>query len=137
MLLSECYECCLFITSGLWNNIPHIQTIIVVTFLVLLFHISVLLYSQYVLLSLLYLDLLSYPSRLIVGLNFPFSIAFILLWCEPKITITEGAPRRISKLPRYYFTQRGSMCMWTGLGFNLCVAPTLTFCPCISDGQTD
>ena len=29
------------------------------------------------------------------------------------------------------------MCAWTGLGFNLCVAPTLIFCPYISDRQTD
>ena len=29
------------------------------------------------------------------------------------------------------------MCAQMGLGFNLCVAPTLTFCPYISDGWTD
>jgi len=29
------------------------------------------------------------------------------------------------------------VCTWMGLGFNLCVAPTLTFGPCMLDGQTE
>jgi len=81
----------------------------------------------------------------LMGVKLLMSTAFhpqmdgtMVLWCEPKITITEGALRRISELPRYYFTQRGSMRMRMGLGFNLCVAPTLTFCPVFRmDGWTD
>ena len=42
-----------------------------------------------------------------------------------------GAPRRVSEVCERYVTQQGSVGTWTGLGFNLCVAPTLTFCPCI------
>ena len=50
---------------------------------------------------------------------------------------TEGAPRQISEVHKWYIAQQGSVYAWTGLGFNLCVAPTLTFCPYISDGQMD
>ena len=57
-----------------------------------------------------------------------------VLRCVPKVTITKGAPRQISDFAKQYVTQRGLVCTWTGLGFNLCVAPTLTFCPCILDG---
>ena len=57
--------------------------------------------------------------------------------CEPEVTITEGAPRQVSKVRERYITQRGSVGTQTGLGFNICVAPTLTFCPCILEGGTN
>ena len=61
----------------------------------------------------------------------------ILLRCEPEVTITEGAPRRVSEVCERYVTQQGSVGTWMGLGFNICVVPTLMFCPCISKGETD
>ena len=57
--------------------------------------------------------------------------------CEPGVTITEGAPRQVSEVHERYVTQRGSVGTRMGLGFNVCVVPTLTFCPCISEGETD
>jgi hypothetical protein len=47
------------------------------------------------------------------------------------------APRRVSEVCERYVTQRGSVGTQTGLGFNICVASTLTFCPCISEEETD
>ena len=44
---------------------------------------------------------------------------------------TGGAPRWVSKVCKKYITQQGLVGMRMGLGFNLCVAPTLTFYPCI------
>ena len=49
----------------------------------------------------------------------------------------EGAPRWVSEVYEQYIAQRGLVGTWTGLHFNLCVAPTLTFCPCISGGWMD
>ena len=60
-----------------------------------------------------------------------------LLRHEPEITITEGALRQVSEVCERYITQRGSVGTWTGLGFNVCVVPTLTFCPCISERGTN
>ena len=54
--------------------------------------------------------------------------------CEPEVTITEGALRQVSEVREGYVTQQGSVGKRMGLGFNVCVAPTLTFCPCISEG---
>ena len=42
-----------------------------------------------------------------------------------------GAPRQVSEVCKRYVTQRGSVVTRMGLGFNVCVAPTVTFCPCI------
>ena len=42
-----------------------------------------------------------------------------------------GAPRQVSEVRERYITQRGLVGTWTGLGFNICVVPTLTFCPYI------
>ena len=43
----------------------------------------------------------------------------------------------LARFAKRYITQRGSVGTWTGLGFNICVVPTLMFCPCILEGQTD
>ena len=51
--------------------------------------------------------------------------------------LTGGALRRVSEVRERYVTQRGSVGTQTGLGFNICVTPTLTFCPCISGGGMD
>ena len=45
--------------------------------------------------------------------------------------------QRVSKVHEKYITQRGSVGTWMGLGFNICVAPTLMFCPCILEGGTN
>ena len=47
------------------------------------------------------------------------------------------ALRRVSKVCEKYITQRGSVGTQMGLGFNVCVVPTLTFCPCISEEGMD
>ena len=70
-------------------------------------------------------------------MNVKYVESEILLRCELKVTITEGAPRRVSKVHKRYITQQGLVGTRMGLGFNICVAPTLTFCPCISEGETD
>ena len=57
------------------------------------------------------------------------SSCLVVLRCEPKVTITEGAPRWVSKVRERYVTQRGSVGTWMGLGFNVCVVPTLTSVP--------
>ena len=43
----------------------------------------------------------------------------------------EGALKWVSEVCEWYVTQQGSVGTWMGLGFNLCVVPTLTFCPCV------
>jgi len=45
-----------------------------------------------------------------------------------------GAPRRVSEVHERYITQRDLVGTWMGLGFNMCVVPTLMFCPYISGG---
>ena len=49
----------------------------------------------------------------------------------------EGAPRQVSEVCEWYVTQQDLVCAWMGLSFNLCVVPTLTFCPYILDRWTD
>ena len=51
-----------------------------------------------------------------------------------RLVLVGGALRQVSEVCERYVTQQGLVGTWTGLGFNLCVAPTLTFCPCILDG---
>jgi len=48
-----------------------------------------------------------------------------------------GTLRQVSEVRERYVTQRGLVGTWTGLGFNLCVAPNLMFCPCISGRGTN
>jgi len=43
----------------------------------------------------------------------------------------------LARFAKRYGTQRGLVGTWTRLGFNICVAPTLMFYSCISDGETD
>ena len=48
-----------------------------------------------------------------------------------RLVLAGGALRWVSKVCKRYITQRGLVGTWMGLGFNLCVMPTLMFCPCI------
>ena len=48
-----------------------------------------------------------------------------------------GALRRVIEVREGYVTQRGLVGTRTGLGFNVCVVPTLTFCPYISGRGMD
>ena len=48
-----------------------------------------------------------------------------------------GALRQVSEVHKRYVTQWGSVGTQTVCGFNLCVAPTLMFCPYISGGGMD
>ena len=65
--------------------------------------------------------------------------SILLRWCDRLIPFNwaEGEPRQISNLPRDTLLSEGLVCAQTGPGYNLCVVPTLTFCPCISDGWMD
>ena len=66
-----------------------------------------------------------------------FDMAEAVKLCEPEVTITEGAPRQVSKVCERYITQRGSVGTRMGLGFNFCIVPALMFCPCILGGWVD